>query len=135
MIDARLLYEDETWGWGDYQPIIDALGKVVIQVDDEDYQGDSRVLYRDGDKVGYLQFGWGSCSGCDALQGCNDMTDLQALVNELEASVKWFDSIPEAYEFFKTHDWRGDYSYHMEEQKKFVETCLKYLAPLESYRD
>ena len=54
----------------DYTSILNQFGYIVIKVDDDDYQGDSRVLYEGyKDEVGYLQFGWGSCSGCDALQG------------------------------------------------------------------
>lgn len=33
---------------GDYGPILASIGEILLQVDDEDYQGDSRVIYRDG---------------------------------------------------------------------------------------
>lgn len=36
---------------GDYGPILASIGEILLQVDDEDYQGDSRVIYRDGERV------------------------------------------------------------------------------------
>lgn len=58
-------------GPSSYQPIMDSFGNIILQVDDNDYQGDSRLLYREDDRIGFLQFGWGSCSGCDSLQACH----------------------------------------------------------------
>ena len=72
-IDVKELYKDESWGWYDYQPMLNAFGKVAIQVDDDAYQGDSRLLYDENGKIGVLIFGWGSCSGCDALQACGSL--------------------------------------------------------------
>ena len=120
------------WAPSDYTPIICSLGTVAIQVDDEDYQGDSRILYRDPatpNLVGYLQFGWGSCSGCDALQACKSYEDIDFLISQLESDIKW--STPEELLlFFKTHDWQGDYSWHSEEQQKFVGLVIAYLTDL-----
>ena len=50
-IDVKEIYEYEPWGWSDYQPMLDAFGKVAIQVDDSDYQGDSRLLYDENGKI------------------------------------------------------------------------------------
>jgi len=114
-------------GPGSYQPIIDSMGEVVIQQDDNDYQGDTRVIYKDGNQIGWLQFGWGSCSGCDALQACNSYEEVNDLINGLTNQIRWFDSQAEALKFFLEHDWEGDYSWHAEEQKKFVSDCVAYL--------
>ena len=57
------------FGPSDYQPIINHIGKVLVQEDDEDYQGDTFVLLEKDSKYGFLNIGWGSCSGCDAVQG------------------------------------------------------------------
>ncbi len=111
----------------DYSPLLDNLGSIILQVDDKDYQGDSRVLYRDGSKIGYLQFGWGSCSGCDALQGCDSYGDIDDLMNSLSNTIKWFDSPAEALSFFLTHDWEGDYSNSHEKQKEFIDAAIMRL--------
>lgn len=116
------------YGPGDYNPMLHEFGNVLLQVDDEDYQGDSRLLYGKDGKIGYLQFGWGSCSGCDALQACNNMKDIEELMNDLFNQIKWFDSKDEALKYFNEHDWEGDYSWHEDEQKRFVEGARKILS-------
>lgn len=42
------------YGPGNYQPIIDEIGNVLVQVDDGDYQGDTRVMYEKDGKYGDL---------------------------------------------------------------------------------
>lgn len=125
MIKAEEIYESVNWIY-DYQPILNAIGNVLIQVDDDDYQGDSRLLYEKEGKFGYLIFGWGSCSGCDALQACESMNDVQDLIDGLVNDVKWFDSLGELKEYFKEKDWELEYSWHSSETKEFIEKVLNY---------
>lgn len=122
------IYPPNDWGGfsGGYGRILHELGEIVIQVDDDDYQGDSRVLVKKTDLFGYLNFGWGSCSGCDSYQGCTDHEDLLELANSLEESVKWLPKI-EMLEFFRTHDWKGDYRWDKEDQD-FVTQVIEYLS-------
>ena len=127
MIDVRNLYKEDGWGWSDYQPMLEAFGKIAIQVDDNDWQGDSRVLYDEDGKIGYLMFGWGSCCGCDALQRCDTLDEVQELCNSLQNDIKWFDNKQQALEWFETHDWEGDFSWHDDNTRKFVKKCMKYL--------
>lgn len=131
MKTARELYPDYIepfYGPGDYGPLLGSIGEIVLQVDDDDYQGDSRILYKDGDKIGYLQFGWGSCSGCDALQGCTHFSEIETLRTELIAAIKWFDTKKDAAKWIGEHDWGGDYSYHHAEQHDFIEKAKSYLT-------
>ncbi len=116
---AKELYPDmEDWGQkdgsfygpGDYSPIVEYIGKVCFEVSDGDYQGDTRVLYeREDGMFGWLNFGWGSCSGCDALQACGSYESIGTLIKGLVQDVRW-DTREGLLEFFKTHDWEGDYS-------------------------
>lgn len=107
----------------DYQPIVDYIGKVVIQSDTGDYQGDTRVLYEDeGKGYGFLAFGWGSCSLCDALQACDTAAEVGELIEELENSVQWKPR-SEMLEYFETHDWGGDWC----QDPAFVEDVVEYL--------
>lgn len=134
MKTAKEIYS-ETDYYSSYTPMLEAFGEIVIRVDDNDYQGDTRVLFRENcysHSYGYLQFGWGSCSGCDALQACNNIDEVQKLMDELKDSIKWFEDEAEALKFFNEHDWEGDYSWNHLEQKKFVELCKKYLEPMEA---
>ena len=124
------LWADDSWvgeldGYfrapGEYDPLIKIIGSVALQVDDDDYSGDSRVLYKDGERFGVLIFGWGSCSGCDALQSCGSWKEVADIANEMQRDTKWFDSAADALAYFETHDWAGDYSWHAEETRQFVE--------------
>jgi len=125
-MNAKDLYKEYEYNC-DYNPILKSIGNVVIQVDDDDYQGDSRVLYNNDGKIGYLNFGWGSCSGCDALQGCDNWEELQELCDDLEQQTKWWESKEEALEWFTTHDWEGDYSWHYDGQREFIAKAMEYL--------
>ena len=130
-VDVRKLYaECLGMSWFevyDYQPMIDAFGNVAIQVEDDDYQGDTRVLYDNDGKIGYLIFGWGSCSGCDALQACRDIEEVQRLCDELQNGIKWFDSKKDALKWAKEKDWATEWFWHDAEGKEFVRKILEYL--------
>jgi hypothetical protein len=118
--------QDATGEWfygpSDYEPLLESFGyEITLRVDDDDYQGDSRVLFlnHDNGEYGYLNFGWGSCSGCDALQACNTLAEIEKLRDELHESIKW-GSAQEMYEYFVHHDWKSDYSWHEEKQTIFI---------------
>ena len=111
----------------DYSPMIEDFGDVLFQVDDDDWQGDSYILYGSMNKnsrFGFLNFGWGSCSGCDALKGCSTWEEVQELYEELRSQIKWFDSAEEAYKWFIEHDWEGDYSTKEKEWFIKIATCI-----------
>lgn len=132
-INAKEIYpeytEDSFYGPGDYQPLINAIGKVAVQVEDQDYQGDTRVLYHlDDGQVGLLIIGWGSCSGCDALQATSSPTELQELCDDIERSVTWFPNPLLALEYLKSKDWSLDYSWHADEMKEFLTKAKEYLS-------
>jgi hypothetical protein len=130
-VDVRELYKDTDQKYYfsvyDYQPMIDAFGKVAIQVEDNDYQGDTRVLYDNDGKIGFLVFGWGSCSGCDALQACSNYDEVQELCDELQNKIQWFASKEEALAWAKEKDWEIEFYWHEEETKEFVREIIKYL--------
>lgn len=129
-IDVRGLYpdmEEPFYGPGDYTPIVNAIGTRILRVDQENWQGDTWVLYRDNGRWGYLCFGWGSCSGCDALQACSTYAELQSLANDIEASVQW-KPLAEMREWFQTHDFEGDWAWTYDEFQKFVRRAREVLA-------
>jgi hypothetical protein len=112
--------EDEYHYFSGYNGLLGLIGDILLQVDDHDYQGDSRLIYQRAGDYGLLIFGWGSCSGCDALQACDTIEEVHQLGERLENSVQWMPA-KELLEYFNKHDWEGDYSYHDEETKEFVE--------------
>ena len=131
MVDVKKIYEASSFGWYDYEPMIKAFGNVAVRVDDNAYQGDTRVLYNNGGRIGHLIFGWGSCSVCDALQGCNTLEEVQELCNNLERSIKWFVTPKEALEWFERHDWEGEYSWFYSETQEYVDKAIKYLRKMD----
>lgn len=119
------VFEDDYYN---YDRLLSSMGyEIVLQVDDKDYQGDSRVLYRNGDRYGLLIFGWGSCSGCDALYACGSLEEVDKLRSELHDQIIWKDSRAEIRDFIANRDWEAQYSYHAEETRDFVAKALELL--------
>lgn len=113
----------------DYEPIIRSFGEVLVQVDDEDWSGDTRVLLRKDGRYGFLNFGWGSCSGCDALQACDSYQEVDQLISELENDIKWFYALAEAQAYIANDEERkGGYYYHCEGWQKFRAAVLEVEA-------
>lgn len=123
---VKTAYPDIEYGVADYNPLIKSLGEITLKVDDHDYQGDSRVIFKRGGEYGLMIFGWGSCSGCDALQACSTYQDIEDLRSRLEADIRW-ESPVNLLVYFQTHDWEGDYSYQQEEMKRFVKEAADLL--------
>lgn len=93
------------WVQGDYGvgygDVVDSWGYEVLSFDTTgSYQGDHEVLLKDGPRFGYIIFGYGSCSGCDALEAIApwgsdknaDWTEVIEFAAELEKSIEWFPS-------------------------------------------
>lgn len=132
MVDVKALYEPygENYGWYDYEPMIEAFGNAVVVVSDNYYQGDTRVLYDNNGKIGHLIFGWGSCSGCDALQACFDYEELQELCNKLENDIKWFANAKEALCWFENRDWALQWEWNEDETKEYIQKAIEYLSEM-----
>lgn len=86
--------------------------EAIIETGDHDYQGSSSVCLKDGERYGYLEYGWGSCSGCDADQACDSWSDVADLYNSLVDNIEWHDSIEAFLTWAKSHDWKGEWSWH-----------------------
>lgn len=129
MKSAKELYSPEKVeysGVWDYNPMLKEFGDILIEIDENNYQGDSFILYKNGNKYGFLTFGWGSCSGCDALQGCNNIEEVQELMDSLYNSIQWFDDLKSVKSYFETRDWKLDWIGHKEEFKDFKRKVLNY---------
>ena len=131
MATAKELYPNNNY-FSDYDLMLREFGTILIQVDEDGYSGDSWVLYKDknSSRLGYLNFGWGSCSGCDALQACSSYEEVQELMDQLFNSIQWWDNPTDALEWFKTHDWEGDYYCASNDRSNFVSQVIEYLESL-----
>lgn len=115
----------------DYNPLIKSFEyDILLQIDEEDYQGDSFILLKNKDQIGYLCFGWGSCSGCDSLQACESIEDIKNLQEELHNDIKWFDTPTKALNWFTSHDWEGDHVFRSEYAKIFILKAKNILGDL-----
>lgn len=94
-----------------YEDLINSFGhEVLLQKDSGDYQGDSWFLLKNGDQYGLLTFGWGSCSGCDALQACDSYKEVVELQSELWNSIQWFDNKEATLFYLRTKDFSLEWS-------------------------
>lgn len=128
-MDAKTLYpghnDNEVWE-SDYQPIIDSFGQVLVQVDEDNYQGDSYIMYKREKEYGFLIFGWGSCSGCDALQQCHTYEEIDELMSQLKNDIKWFDNLEQLKEYVQSKDHEGEYYWRYDEGKEFINKIMEY---------
>jgi hypothetical protein len=101
--------------------------QVVLEDEEGDYQGTSYLLVRKGGQWGLLIYGWGSCSGCDALADCNDFRgDVVELRDQLYNSITW-GTAAEMREHIATRDWSLDWVGHEETFLKFRTDALTEL--------
>lgn len=54
-----------------------------------DYQGDYAIIVKRNDMLGFLVIGYGSCSGCDALEACETQEEYDALMLSVLDSISW----------------------------------------------
>ena len=94
----------------DYGQIVNSWGYEVLDLSmTGSYQGDYEALLRDKDgRYGIVVFGYGSCSGCDALQAVEpwgddgDWTAVIELRDSLARDVRWFDTATDAATWIDT---------------------------------
>lgn len=124
-------YKDYNWfSPPSYYALSGALGhEKLLECSTCGYQGDTWLLVQDkSGRIGYLTFGWGSCSGCDALQACTNWEDVANLYNDLEASIQWFPDKAAALKYFSEKDWSLDWSWHTDYFKRFLDRAKEVLA-------
>jgi hypothetical protein len=135
----KKVYPDfSSGGYGayDYQPLLESWGyKILLQLSDDDYSGDSYLLFKGefefgghSNQYGLLVFGWGSCTGCDALRRCETLEEVEALRTKLADEIRW-DSPENLHKYMKTHDWEGDWTYHRTTGRAFVAAATILLDP------
>lgn len=107
----RLTVHASDYGYIDisYRQIVETFGSIVVGTEWGSYQGDSLFLVRRADDYGLLTFGWGSCSGCDALQACSSQADVDRVQHDLERGIRWFDGIDAAVAFLDGGGFRDSF--------------------------
>ncbi len=105
----------------EYKPLLESMEyEILVKVDEDDYQGDSWVLFKDGTRYGFLNFGWGSCSGCDALQACESLEEIESLRNELHKSIIWHQDKKAMIDWLLKHQWWKDASFYVSDSEYYT---------------
>jgi hypothetical protein len=127
---GRFTPAGRTCGIGDYRPLLESMGYDIV-ADEEvgDYQGDTLVVFRDGSRFGFLVFGWGSCSHCDALQSCGTVAEVEELRTELDRGIIWHESAAELARFMRERDWESQH-YWCRDTGDFVRKAVALLEAL-----
>ncbi len=108
---VKLAYSHETEADGrlyepSRDPMIETFGEVVTShLFSDGYEGDILYVIQDGERYGLLNFGYGSCSGCDALLACESHGDLAELRDSLASNIRWFQGAEALKEDFNNRDW------------------------------
>lgn len=85
-----------------YEDLVESLEYEVLKEERfGDYEGDLLFVLRDGGKYGYVVIGYGSCSGCDNLEGRlgydgwtqESHEAVTELRDEIHRSIRWADSL------------------------------------------
>lgn len=107
-------YVEGSWEfYGGYDDIVMSFGyEIVLETSHGDYQGDLFYLLKDGDKYGFLNVGYGSCSGCDVLH----------------SSIDWRDSAAGMVDRLLSVDWPGRYYGASAEVVDFVKRSIEKIA-------
>ncbi len=111
----------------EYDNIVAEFGETIIYKIHESYSGDMWYLLNINGKLAYLNLSYGSCSGCDALQGCNSLKDLTDLIIEIYNSMVKFETLQEAKEYFEAEARQFDASWYYDENKDFIKEALIYI--------
>ena len=54
-----------------------------------DYEGDYAIVVKRNEMLGFLVIGYGSCSGCDALEACDTQEDYDLVMKNVRNSISW----------------------------------------------
>ena len=98
----------------DYDKIIEALGDIVARGDTNDCQGDTVAIVKRDGKFGFVAFTWGSCSGCDALQACDSYEEVGELIESIDKSIVWKDTIEEMKAYVNSDEREMSHYVHLE---------------------
>ena len=125
--------EDEDFGYGlyDYSPMLSEW-EILLSDSQGDYQGATMYLLRDADsgRYGLVTIAYGSCSGCDALQGCSTWADVESLREHIHEGIHW-ENPPSALSAWIHHrDWETQPAYYESEFARFMQEVSAFLLTL-----
>lgn len=127
---------DDGWVSAEYNELVGALGLEVIKTEDfGSFQGDTITLVKEGERYGVLVFGWGSCSGCDALQACHEWSQVDELALDLYRAIRWSDTREGIAEVVEDADHRNEWFLYDEEAKAFLDDLAEWACVSDEGRE
>lgn len=72
-----------------YDEIVATQGEVIGQWVMGTWQGDYIYLLKNKDKYSFFVIGYGSCSGCDALESCENDEEFNELKQDIINRIAW----------------------------------------------
>lgn len=117
-------HEEDYYYPGGYEALLLRIGNVVLCQSFGSYDGDYYVLFKEGDRYGYLTFGYGSCSGCDALEACRSQEDEDRLQQRLTDSIFWGTAKEVVDRFLESGDRNEFYYYYPQDFVAFAEKVI-----------
>ncbi len=116
-----------SWNYNDL--VTTGMGLEVLEAEDFGaYEGDTLLVVTVGARYGWLLFGWGSCSGCDPLEGCRSLADLTSLRDDMYADIHWEDSREALADWLHDRDWEGQWLYREAGAMEFVRRAEAMLS-------
>ena len=90
----------------DYHELLSSMNLYsILFVEEGDYYGETLVLLKNQrNDYGILNFCWGSCSGCDALEDCDTYEELDELRNQFFQKTHWANSCKELCQWWINRD-------------------------------
>lgn len=111
----------------DYGPIDLALGEHLVNVRDDDYQGDTRILLRSPEgKFAIYTYSWGSCHGCDFAQACGSVQEMLDYANAAYDNLKWSDRNGVLAELSGMA--KDDFGWHDKDTEEFIRQCRAWFS-------
>lgn len=91
------------------------------------YQGELFCLGNIGDKIYFVNTGYGSCSGCDWYEAnSGSIKGLQSVQDGLKRDIKEFDNIDMFLEWFNSDDRKTEWWDNEDREQFLKEVKLKY---------
>lgn len=118
-----------------YEKIIEATGcEIIDSLYLGSYQGDLLMIVTKNYMFGILSTGYGSCSGCDKLKGCDNDTERAELAKKLYESIMWKD-VNEIIDYLENKDWQLEYYGREKGIPEFIKNVkeqliIRYLAKI-----
>jgi len=120
----------DNWGTN-YGDLINTMEvDVLVETEQNDYQGDSFLLVRKGADYGYMTYGWGSCSGCDAAKAATSLAEAIELRDSLYNGIRWFPHLTAALDWLATDDHKLNWYGHEPTFNEFLAEVDEYVATL-----